>query len=82
MRPNQRSHLFFPIFPQKAPQITCGAYCGHLDGRPNGWGENYRTGEKSKWLATGHVLTYVQKADMKSQATENKRLGTSCLLYP
>ncbi len=47
-----------------------GAYCGHLDGRPNGWMHNYKSGVKTKWLSTGHVLTEEQRTALKLEAAE------------
>ena len=43
---------------------TDGAYCGYMNGRANGWAQNYKTGEKIKWISTGHVLTEKGKAEM------------------
>ena len=47
-----------------------GAYCGYADGRPNGWGQNYKSGEQVKWVATGHALTPEQKDALKAEASE------------
>lgn len=47
-----------------------GAYCGYADGRPNGWGQNYKSGEQVKWIATGHTLTPEQKDALKTEASE------------
>lgn len=47
-----------------------GAYCGYLDGKPNGWMQNYKTGAKEQWLSTGHVLTDEQRASLKAEAAE------------
>lgn len=47
-----------------------GAYQGFSDGRPNGWWQNYRSGEKGKWLATGHVLTSEAKAILRQELAE------------
>ena len=47
-----------------------GAYCGYADGRPNGWGQNYKSGEQVKWIATGHTLTPEQKEALKTEASE------------
>lgn len=44
-----------------------GAYCGYADGKPNGWGQNYKTGEQVKWLSTGHVLTAEQKETLRNE---------------
>ena len=52
------------------PGAKDGAYSGHEDGRPNGWWQNYRSGEKGKWLATGHVLTSEAKAILRKESAE------------
>lgn len=44
-----------------------GAYCGFLDERPAGWMQNFSTGEKVKWLGTGHSLS---KEEMEAQRAE------------
>ena len=57
-----------------------GAYSGYLDGIPAGWAENYSTGEKIKFISTGHVLSDEEKARQqaervqKLQTRENERL--------
>lgn len=69
-----------PVFGGK-PQARDGAYQGYLDGRPAGWYENYLTGEKTKWKATGHTLTEEQKmalrleAEQRSKQRERERLA-------
>ncbi len=50
------------------PGAKDGAYCGYDDGRPNGWGQNYKTGEQVKWIATGHTLSAEQKEALKAEA--------------
>ena len=52
------------------PGAKDGAYCGYDDGRPNGWGQNYKTGEQAKWIATGHTLSAEQKEVLKAEASE------------
>ncbi|WP_043644269.1 zincin-like metallopeptidase domain-containing protein [Fundidesulfovibrio putealis] len=52
------------------PQARDGAYQGHLDGVPNGWYQNYLTGEKTRWKATGHTLTLEQKAVLRQEAEQ------------
>lgn len=49
-----------------------GAYCGYDNGRPNGWGQNYKTGEQIKWIATGHTLTEAQKETLQAEASVRK----------
>jgi antirestriction protein ArdC/phage/plasmid primase-like uncharacterized protein len=48
-----------------------GAYCGYLDGHPNGWLHNHKTGTKEKWLATGQLLSTQQKAALAKNAAEH-----------
>jgi phage/plasmid primase-like uncharacterized protein len=63
----------------KAPD---GAYCGYPDGVPNGYVKNWRTGQDFKWVATGHVLSPEQKAQMRAEheqrraAWAQERIGT------
>lgn len=52
------------------PGAKDGAYSGHEDGHPNGWWQNYRSGERGKWLATGHVLTSEAKAILRKESAE------------
>jgi len=52
--------------------LTSFAYCGYGDGVANGWVQNYNTGEKSKWVSTGHVITDQEKAAMATQAKERR----------
>lgn len=56
------------------PGALDGAYVGYLDGHPAGWYQNYMTGEKANWKATGHTLTEEQKAALKADAAERSRL--------
>lgn len=44
-----------------------GAYCGFLDERPAGWMQNFSTGEKAKWMASGHALS---KEEIDAQRAE------------
>ena len=44
-----------------------GAYCGFLDDRPAGWMQNFSSGEKVKWMASGHALS---KEEMEAQRAE------------
>ena len=54
------------------PGAKDGAYCGYEDGRPNGWGQNYKTGEQVKWVATGHSLTEQEKEALQAEAQVRK----------
>lgn len=47
-----------------------GAYCGHVDGRPNGWTQNFKTGERTKWIATGQVMSETKKAELKQEISD------------
>lgn len=44
-----------------------GAYCGFLDERPAGWAQNFSSGEKIKWTASGHKLS---KEELEAQRAE------------
>ena len=44
-----------------------GAYCGFLDERPAGWMQNFSSGEKVKWMTSGHALS---KEEMEAQRAE------------
>ncbi len=54
------------------PQRKDGAYCGFLDGVPNGWTQNYVTGEKSKFIASGVKLTAEEKAQQQAELAQKK----------
>jgi phage/plasmid primase-like uncharacterized protein len=45
-----------------------GSYLGHLDGRPNGWVQNHKTGEKTKWVYTGQELSQAQRESLSLEA--------------
>jgi len=47
-----------------------GAYCGYTDGHPNGWVQNFKTGEQTKWIATGHALSGQEKSELQSAQAE------------
>ncbi|MCK5296118.1 MAG: pentapeptide repeat-containing protein, partial [Alphaproteobacteria bacterium] len=42
-----------------------GSYLGFLDGQPNGQINNFKTGEKDKWVHLGQSLTPEQKAELR-----------------
>jgi putative DNA primase/helicase len=46
------------------PGSKDGAYCGHADGYPNGWIQNFKEGSQEKWTATGHVLSNQKKMEL------------------
>jgi len=49
-----------------------GAYVGYLDGIPAGFIQNHKTGEKTNWKATGHVLSDEQKAALRAEAEKRR----------
>jgi antirestriction protein ArdC/phage/plasmid primase-like uncharacterized protein len=49
-----------------------GAYVGYLDGIPAGFIQNHKTGEKTNWKATGHVLSDEQKAALRVEAEKRR----------
>lgn len=49
-----------------------GAYVGYLDGIPAGFIQNHKTGEKTNWKATGHVLSDEQKEGFKAEAEKRR----------
>lgn len=55
-----------------------GAYCGYLDERPAGWIQNFSSGEKQTWVATGHTLTKeqieAQRVEIARKQEERQRL--------
>ena len=53
------------------PGAKDGAYCGYLDGHPNGWLHNHKTSTKEKWLATGQLLSAQQKAALAKNAADH-----------
>lgn len=55
-----------PLIDGKAGELD-GAYCGFLDDRPAGWIQNFSSGEKVKWMASGHALS---KEEMEAQRAE------------
>lgn len=57
-----------------------GAYCGFLDEHPAGWMQNFSTGEKDKWVASGHTLSKeeleVQRAEIAQRREERQQALT------
>lgn len=53
------------------PGAKDGAYCGYMDGRPNGWLQNHKAGAKEKWVATGQVLSEQEKDALKANAANH-----------
>ena len=58
----------------RAPGNVDGAYCGYLEGAvPAGWMQNFASGKKINWKASGHVLTEEQKQQIKMEAEQRKQ---------
>jgi len=53
------------------PGAKDGAYCGYMDGRPNGWLQNHKAGAKEKWVATGQVLSEQEEDALKANAANH-----------
>ena len=51
-----------------------GAYVGHLDGRPAGYIQNFRTGQRINWKASGHAaaLDAQDRAQMAAEAAQKR----------
>jgi putative DNA primase/helicase len=49
-----------------------GAYVGYLDGIPAGFIQNHKTGEKTNWKATRHVLSDEQKTVLRAEAEKRR----------
>ena len=52
-----------------------GAYVGHLDGRPAGYIQNFRTGQRINWKAAGRAsaLDAQDRAQMAADAAQKRR---------
>lgn len=50
-----------------------GAYCGYVDGVPNGWAQNYVTGEKSKFVSSGTQLTDEERAKQRAEFAQRQQ---------
>jgi len=55
-----------------------GAYCGFLDERPAGWMQNFSSGEKLNWTASGHTLSkealVAQREEIVQRREEQRRV--------
>ena len=60
-----------PLFTGKHNELD-GAYCGYLDDRPAGWMQNFSSGEKTKWIATGHSLSKEEMDAIRLEAEQKK----------
>jgi len=52
-----------------------GAYIGHLDGRPAGYIQNFRTGQRINWKASGRAaaLDVEDRAQMAAEAAQKRQ---------
>jgi len=50
-----------------------GAYCAYGGEQPYGWSQNFATGEKTPWIATGHVLSQEQIQEIFKEREEQRR---------
>lgn len=57
------------------PQGKDGAYLGYLDGRPSGYIQNFVTGEKRNWTASGHRLSEEQLAALRRKPLNARESG-------
>ena len=60
-----------PLIDGKVGELD-GAYCGYLDERPAGWMQNFSSGEKAKWLATGHNLSKEQFEAQRAEVAQKQ----------
>ncbi len=62
-----------PVEGDRAHQRS-GAYTGHLDGRPSGFIQNFRTGAKTTWTATAQVeaLGAQDRAQLAAEAAQKR----------
>jgi antirestriction protein ArdC/phage/plasmid primase-like uncharacterized protein len=61
-----------PLTGGKADELN-GAYCAYAD-EAAGWSQNFVTGAKTPWIATGHVLSEEQRREMLRDR-ERQRVG-------
>jgi phage/plasmid primase-like uncharacterized protein len=59
------------------PNSKDGAYQAYLTGKPNGWAQNFKTGEKFQWRYTGQALSTQQvednRVDFKEKLAQDER---------
>jgi len=55
------------------PDGPGGAYCAYGGDQPYGWSQNFDTGEKTPWVATGHVLSAEQIEAIYQEREQNRR---------
>ena len=56
-----------------------GAYCAYDGDPPYGWSQNFATGEKTPWIATGHVLSQEQIQAIYREREENRLKSEAAL---
>lgn len=56
-----------------------GFYVAYLDGRPNGYIKNNRTGVEDKWKSMGQMLTPEEKAQMHAEAAQKLQARSEAL---
>ncbi|WMW66348.1 zincin-like metallopeptidase domain-containing protein [Nitratidesulfovibrio liaohensis] len=54
------------------PNSSNGAYLGHIDGKPNGWAQNFRTGERVDWVASECRLSQDQLQAIRAEAAQKQ----------
>ena len=53
------------------PGAKEGCYCATMTGdRPNGWWQNHRTAEQSRWIYTAHILTDEAREILRQENAE------------
>jgi len=56
-----------------SPDGPGGAYCAYGGEQPYGWMQNFENGEKTPWIATGHVLSAEQIEAMYQEREKNRQ---------
>jgi len=56
-----------------SPDRPGGAYCGYGGEQPYGWSQNFASGEKTPWIATGHELSQEQIAAMYQEREQQRQ---------
>jgi phage/plasmid primase-like uncharacterized protein len=56
-----------------------GSYKGFLDGIPAGYIENWKTGEKSTWKYSGHMLSGEQILTLRKEAAQKREAEAKLL---
>jgi antirestriction protein ArdC len=50
-----------------------GAYCAYGGEQPYGWSQNFQTGEKTPWIATGHVLSEEKITEILRESEQRRQ---------